>query len=133
VSAIPEWTWEEVQQALAATPPPLLVDVRTEGEFAQGSLPGAVNIPLDQLDDRLAELPPDRVVVCLCPDGERAAAAAAILGLLGRTAVVLRGGLTPLGIVADQEVDAPTGHPNPGGEGNGSDEGTPPSRRGGEG
>ena len=35
-----------------------LVDVRTTGEFGGGHLPGAINIPLDQLSARIAELLP---------------------------------------------------------------------------
>ena len=35
---------------------PLVLDVRTEAEFAAGHVPGALNIPLDELPGRLAEL-----------------------------------------------------------------------------
>ncbi|MBN7762996.1 ArsR family transcriptional regulator [Nitratireductor aquibiodomus] len=44
----------------------LLLDVRPEEEFAQGHLPGAVNVPLDALEKRLAELPRDREVIAYC-------------------------------------------------------------------
>ena len=37
-----------------------------EDEFQQGHLPGALNIPLAQLERRLAELPPDREIVAYC-------------------------------------------------------------------
>jgi rhodanese-related sulfurtransferase len=43
-----------------------VLDVRPEDEFRQGHLPGALNIPLAQLERRLAELPPDREVVAYC-------------------------------------------------------------------
>jgi ArsR family transcriptional regulator len=43
-----------------------LLDVRPEDEFAHGHLPGALNLPLAQLELRLAELPPDREVVAYC-------------------------------------------------------------------
>src|SRR6516164_5893321 len=43
-----------------------ILDVRPEDEFHQGHLPGALNIPLAQLERRLAELPPDREVVAYC-------------------------------------------------------------------
>jgi ArsR family transcriptional regulator len=43
-----------------------VLDVRPEDEFALGHLPGAVNIPLDTLDRRLADLPADREVVAYC-------------------------------------------------------------------
>ena len=43
-----------------------VLDVRPEDEFQQGHLPGALNIPLSQLERRLGELPPDREVVAYC-------------------------------------------------------------------
>ena len=43
-----------------------VLDVRPEDEFEQGHLPGALNIPLSQLERRLAELPPDREIVAYC-------------------------------------------------------------------
>lgn len=43
-----------------------LLDVRPAEEFALGHLPGAVNIPLPELEQRLAELAPDRDVVAYC-------------------------------------------------------------------
>jgi rhodanese-related sulfurtransferase len=43
-----------------------VLDVRPEDEFRQGHLPGALSIPLAQLERRLAELPPDREIVAYC-------------------------------------------------------------------
>jgi len=43
-----------------------VLDLRPPEEFAQGHLPGALNIPLDRLEARLAELPADRLVVAYC-------------------------------------------------------------------
>lgn len=43
-----------------------LLDVRPEDEFAHGHLPGALNVPLAELELRLAELPPDREIVAYC-------------------------------------------------------------------
>ena len=43
-----------------------VLDVRPEDEFRQGHVPGALNIPLSQLERRLAELPVDREVVAYC-------------------------------------------------------------------
>jgi len=59
--------------------PPLLVDVRTRREFDEGCLEGAVNIPLDELRDRLAEIPTDRPVVLQCGTGYRSYVAQQIL------------------------------------------------------
>ena len=44
----------------------VLVDVRPQEEYAAGHIEGARSIPLDELDRRLAELPPDREVVAYC-------------------------------------------------------------------
>ena len=43
-----------------------VLDVRPEDEFANGHLPEALNIPLAQLERRLAELPPDQEIVAYC-------------------------------------------------------------------
>jgi len=44
----------------------LVVDVRPEEEFAAGHIQGAHSVPLDELEQRLAELPADREVVAYC-------------------------------------------------------------------
>jgi rhodanese-related sulfurtransferase/predicted methyltransferase len=57
-----------------------LVDVRTTGEFAAGHIEGAVNIPVQELADRLDELEPrDAPVVLYCRSGRRSASAQALL------------------------------------------------------
>lgn len=60
---------------------PVLLDVRSAGEFARGHVPGAVNIPHDQLASRAEELAHarDRDVVVYCERGGRAAKASATL------------------------------------------------------
>ena len=44
----------------------VILDVRPEPEYAGGHLPGALHIPLEELTDRLAELPRDREIVAYC-------------------------------------------------------------------
>jgi rhodanese-related sulfurtransferase/DNA-binding transcriptional ArsR family regulator len=44
----------------------VLLDVRPAVEFQAGHLPGALSIPLDELEQRLDELPPDRLIVAYC-------------------------------------------------------------------
>jgi len=44
----------------------MLLDVRPEDEYSLGHLPGAVNIPLRMLEQRLAELPPNHEIVAYC-------------------------------------------------------------------
>jgi rhodanese-related sulfurtransferase len=54
---------------------PYVLDVRTADEYVAGHVPGAVNIPHDQIAARLAEVPKDRDVVLYCRSGRRAALA----------------------------------------------------------
>ncbi|MDD5308036.1 MAG: rhodanese-like domain-containing protein [Deltaproteobacteria bacterium] len=66
----------------------LIVDVRSPGEYADGHYDGAINIPVDELDARLAELgPKDRAVVVYCRSGHRSAKAKARLDAAGFTDV----------------------------------------------
>lgn len=54
------------RQLLAEPDTYLVLDVRPSHEFGQGHVPGAVSIPVDELADRLGELPADRTVVAYC-------------------------------------------------------------------
>lgn len=56
-----------------------LVDVRSPEEFAAGSAPGSINIPLSTLKSRLAEIPKGAPVVLCCASGQRSGMAAAVL------------------------------------------------------
>lgn len=58
---------------------PFVLDVRTAEEYVAGHVPGAVNIPHDQLASRLAEVPRDRDVVLYCRSGRRVQMAAEVL------------------------------------------------------
>lgn len=65
-----------------------LIDVRTPEEYAGGHVPGAVNIPLDQLSSRMGEVgPKDAPVVLYCQSGRRSRMAAKHLKGAGFTAV----------------------------------------------
>ncbi|MFO0901254.1 MAG: FAD-dependent oxidoreductase [Pirellulales bacterium] len=80
---------------LLATPAdqrPLLLDVRTPAEFAAGSVPGAINVPVDELRARLTELPADRPIVAYCQVGQRGYLATRILLQAGRDVRNLSGG-----------------------------------------
>jgi rhodanese-related sulfurtransferase len=56
-----------------------LLDVRTTGEFAGGHVKGAINIPLDKLQQQLKKLPKDKVVIACCLSGGRSGQAVSIL------------------------------------------------------
>ena len=57
--------------ALPSESRPLLLDVRTAQEFAEGHIPGAVNVPVDGLRSRLSEVPRDREIAVYCQVGQR--------------------------------------------------------------
>lgn len=62
----------------------VLLDVRTKAEFAERSLARSINIPHDQLRERLDELGArDRAIVVYCQSGRRSAIAAQILRQAG--------------------------------------------------
>jgi NADPH-dependent 2,4-dienoyl-CoA reductase/sulfur reductase-like enzyme/rhodanese-related sulfurtransferase len=69
----------ELKAELATPKPPLVLDVRTLGEFEASHLVGAVHVPLDDLRFELDRLPKDRRIVVHCRSGYRAHLAARIL------------------------------------------------------
>lgn len=56
-----------------------LVDVRSAAEFASGSAPGTINIPLQELGRRLGEIPRTAPVVLCCASGTRSGMAKMML------------------------------------------------------
>jgi rhodanese-related sulfurtransferase len=68
------------------------VDVRSASEFATAHLPGAVNIPLEQVERRTADLEEGAPVVLVCQFGSRARMANALHAGSGKDLVVLEGG-----------------------------------------
>jgi rhodanese-related sulfurtransferase len=61
----------------------LVIDVRTTGEYEEGHIPGAVNIPLRSLAANLDKVPTDRQIYVYCASGFRAGQALSSLGMLG--------------------------------------------------
>ena len=57
----------------------VLIDVRTPGEFAEGTIEGALNIPLDEIRGRLSEIPAENPVYIFCQQGMRGYLAQRIL------------------------------------------------------
>lgn len=71
-----------------------LLDVRTADEYSLGSLPNAVNIPIDDLRDHLSELPKDKMIYVFCAVGLRGYLSYRILAQNGFTQIRnLSGGL----------------------------------------
>ncbi len=82
--------WHEVAEARAAGA--AIIDVRSDAERAAGAIPGSVGIPLDELRERLAELPDADDLIVYCAAGLRGYLAARILEQHGRPARNLDGG-----------------------------------------
>lgn len=70
----------------------LILDVRTEQEFESGTIPGAISIPVDELRERLKELPKDKEIVVFCRVGLRGYIAYRILTQHGFNVFNLSGG-----------------------------------------
>ena len=56
-----------------------LLDVRTPAEFSRGHIDGFLNIPVDELRDRMGEIPPGKPVYVICQSGLRSYIACRIL------------------------------------------------------
>jgi rhodanese-related sulfurtransferase len=68
------------------------IDVRSPGEFSAGHIPGAVNIPMEQIESRLDDLLPGVPIVLICQAGKRARMVAALLEPCRKDVTVLEGG-----------------------------------------
>ena len=74
--AMPVISWRELAEKKDEI---MLIDARTPEEFSFGTIPGAVNIPLDGMRDHLSEIPVDKPVVLFCAVGLRGYLAQRIL------------------------------------------------------
>ncbi|MEO0049273.1 MAG: hypothetical protein RL556_605, partial [Actinomycetota bacterium] len=86
----PTLQWHELELAHAAGAQ--VIDVRTTGEHGNGHIPGSINIPVDELRDRISELEPNVVVYCAV--GQRGHIATQILKANGISVRNLDGGYT---------------------------------------
>jgi rhodanese-related sulfurtransferase len=85
-SGVTPMSQEQLLEHQAKHPKHLLVlDVRSPEEFKEGHVPGAVNVPYDQIATRLSEVPKDKDVVLYCRSGRRAGIAAEVLQANGYT------------------------------------------------
>ena len=72
-----------------------ILDVRSAAEWTDAHIAGATLIPLDQLPNRLNELPRDKVIIVVCHSGNRSAQGRDILRNAGFTQVTsMAGGMT---------------------------------------
>lgn len=112
--------WRDIQPAPAlvlweTTPDLFVLDVRTEAEWANGHIPRANLIPVDELEDRLRELPPkDAKVLVHCAAGGRSLQACQILADHGWTRLMnLAGGMHAWAGPREQGDAVPTPPPAP--------------------
>lgn len=80
------------QTAAALETGAVVIDVRETGEYAEGHVPGAVNIPMGHLPSRLDELDLDAPVHVICASGNRSSAMVDVLAAQGFDAVNVLGG-----------------------------------------
>lgn len=92
----------------------LVVDVRTAAEFSSGHIPGAVNVPVNEIEAAAAAWDKTRPVALYCATGSRSADAAATLGALGFESVYdLSGGIMAWeGDIEGGTTVAATGQPS---------------------
>lgn len=91
---LPQITPAGAYARLQETNPPLIIDVRQPVETKSGSVPGAVLVPLTELGRRMAELPPDQEILCICFSGHRSPVAARRLARAGYQVINVTGGIT---------------------------------------
>ncbi len=73
--------------------PVTIIDVREDFEFASGHIPGAKNIPLGEIEERLDELNRDEEIIVVCRSGGRSAAACGFMHQEGLHVINMQGGM----------------------------------------
>lgn len=102
LATTPEVTALEAR-ALLADPHVTVLDVRRATEFAEGHLPGAINVAHTRLASRLGEVPKTNRLLINCRSGKRSARACSYLQRRGYSVVNLQGGM----LAWEQLVEAP--------------------------
>lgn len=88
---MPETTITETNQRRGTEQ---VLDVREDFEVAEGMIPGAVHIPMGELNERVGELDADRPVIVVCRSGNRSAQVADALNAAGYAADTMAGGMS---------------------------------------
>lgn len=91
---VPSIAPSELSARRASGTAPVVIDVRTPDEYATGHIPGALNIPFDQVADRIAEIDAPNGVALYCMVGPRARKGETALLAAGYASVLhIEGGL----------------------------------------
>jgi thiosulfate/3-mercaptopyruvate sulfurtransferase len=77
---VEEVTPEELRERLESDETPQVVDIRPPDEYAEGHIPGAINVPMSELPSRVGEIEWDDDVVVACPIGQSSIQAARLIG-----------------------------------------------------
>ena len=85
----------------------IIVDVRTTEEIEAGTIPGAINIPLDDLRARIDELPKNKEILITCQVGQRGYLACRILSQNGYNCANISGGYKTYKAVIGQFSEEP--------------------------
>lgn len=82
---IPQITVEDLKKVLEDKENAILLDVRTEDEYTRGKIKGSINIPLDELEEKVESIIPDKSenIYVYCLSGSRSAIAVEIIKNLG--------------------------------------------------
>jgi rhodanese-related sulfurtransferase len=72
-------TAQNLAELLAGPAPPIVLDVRTDQEVGASRIDGSLHVPLNHLEERIAEIPRDRSVVVTCGSGYRSSIAVSLL------------------------------------------------------
>jgi len=107
VERIERITAGSLVERLRAPDPPMLIDVRAPGEWAERRIDVAVNLPLSRFPEQLATLDRARSIVVHCASGYRSAIAASLLQREGFTDVADLVGGMPAWESATRAGDAP--------------------------
>ena len=85
---------EKAHEMLEGNPEEIiLLDVRTEGEYNAEYIPGAINIPLSDLENRIDELDSSKVIIVYCKTGSRSRTASETLAQRGFIVYNMEGGI----------------------------------------
>jgi len=92
MDTIPEQAFTIHDLRARNSPPAQWIDVRSASEFAAGHIPGAINIPMDEIESRLPDLSLDQPIILICQAGKRAAMTHSILTDQMPNLAILQGG-----------------------------------------
>jgi len=95
---------DEVAGWKKATSQGVILDIRSQMDFAKGALSSAVNLPLDQISSKIEAYPKDTPILLVCDNGVRSASVSELLQAKGYPFIyVLKGGMA--GLQAAERVE----------------------------